>query len=132
MEFSWDEEVTNYTISKKRKVLVDVLDFEGEISVQSETDDSPFSLPKRCMAEDVHTSRQHRTTTLPFEDAMECLFSLKRSLLNLHRKKSFPYNPNVLLRRYVNIFHQLFHLISATTEDKNHVSNNNLTNFILL
>ena len=105
VEFSWDEEVTNYTKFKKRKVLVDVLDLEGgESSVQRETDDSSLSLTKRCMRKDVYTSRQHQTTRLPFECAMECLLSLKSSLLNLHRKKLFPYNPDVLLRRYVNIF----------------------------
>ena len=105
VEFSWDEEVTNYTKFKKRKVLVDVLDLEGgESSVQRETDDSSLSLTKRCMRKDVYISRQHQTTRLPFECAMECLLSLKSSLLNLHRKKLFPYNPDVLLRRYVNIF----------------------------
>lgn len=99
VEFSWDEEVTNSRNSKKRKVSVDVLDFEGgEISVLRENDDSPLSQPKRCMTEDVYTSRQHTTTRLSFEDAMECLLSLKNSLLNLHRKKLFPYNPDVLLR----------------------------------
>lgn len=109
VEFSWDEEVKNYRYSKKRKVFVDVLDFEGgEISVKRENDDNPLSLPKRCMTEDVYTSRQHRTTRLSFEDAMECLLSLKNSLLNLHRKKLFPYNPDVLLRRYVKIFSHWF------------------------
>lgn len=109
VEFSWDEEVTNSRNSKKRKVSVDVLDFEGgEISVLRENDDSPLSQPKRCMTEDVYTSRQHTTTRLSFEDAMECLLSLKNSLLNLHRKKLFPYNPDVLLRRYVKIFHHRF------------------------
>lgn len=109
MEFSWDEEVTNYRYSKKRKVSVNVLDFKGgEIPLQRENDDIHLSLPKRCMREGVYASRQHRTTRLPFEDAMECLLSLKSSLLNLHRKKLFPYNPDVLLRRYVNIFYHRF------------------------
>ncbi|KAL8117564.1 uncharacterized protein LOC141662018 isoform X2 [Apium graveolens] len=100
VEFSWDEEVTIYRYSKKRKVSVDVLDFKGgEVPVQHENDDIPLSLPKRSMREDVYAIRQHRTTRLPFEDAMECLLSLKSSLLNLHRKKLFPYNPDVLLRR---------------------------------
>ncbi|XP_017215765.1 uncharacterized protein LOC108193566 isoform X3 [Daucus carota subsp. sativus] len=104
VEFSWDEEVTNYTKFKKRKVLVDVLDLEGgESSVQRETDDSSLSLTKRCMRKDVYTSRQHQTTRPPFERAMECLLSLKSSLLNLHRKKLFPYNPDVLLRRLTKI-----------------------------
>lgn len=117
MEFSWDEEVTNYRYSKKRKVSVDVLDFKGgEIPVQPENDDIPLSLPKRCMREDVYASRQHRTTRLPFEDATDCLLSLKSSLLSLHRKKLFPYNPDVLLRRYVIIFHHRFFLIPTTTE----------------
>ncbi|KAK1363660.1 Golgin candidate 6 [Heracleum sosnowskyi] len=100
VEFSWDEEVKNNRYSKKRKVFVDVHDFEGgEISVPRENDDSTLSLPKRCMTDDVDSSRQHRTRRLSFEDAMECLLSLKNALLNLHRKKLFPYNPDVLLRR---------------------------------
>ncbi|XP_028764021.1 uncharacterized protein LOC114722220 isoform X2 [Neltuma alba] len=39
--------------------------------------------------------------TNPCKPAKECLLSLKDSIGNLHQKKLFPYNPEVLLKRYV-------------------------------
>ncbi|QCD81683.1 Protein Line [Vigna unguiculata] len=35
----------------------------------------------------------------PFKKAAECLLSLNNSVYNLHQKKLFPYNPEVLLKR---------------------------------
>jgi len=36
-----------------------------------------------------------------FLDAKECLYSLKRTVEDLHKKDLFPYNPKPLLRRSV-------------------------------
>jgi len=38
----------------------------------------------------------------PFKKAAECLLSLNNSVYNLHQKKLFPYNPEVLLKRYAS------------------------------
>ncbi|XP_021714220.1 uncharacterized protein LOC110682245 isoform X1 [Chenopodium quinoa] len=40
-----------------------------------------------------------RCESLQFEDAKGCLLSLKSALRKLHRRKLFPYNPEVLMRR---------------------------------
>uniref|UniRef100_A0A803KSG6 Uncharacterized protein n=1 Tax=Chenopodium quinoa TaxID=63459 RepID=A0A803KSG6_CHEQI len=40
-----------------------------------------------------------RIESLQFEDAKGCLLSLKSALRKLHRRKLFPYNPEVLMRR---------------------------------
>lgn len=38
-----------------------------------------------------------------FEEAKECLLSLKISIESLNRKNLFPYNPNALLNRCVSL-----------------------------
>ena len=40
---------------------------------------------------------------LPFESVKACLVSLKIALGKLHRRNLFPYNPKVLIRRYVSL-----------------------------
>lgn len=99
-EFSLGEEVINQAHRKKRKILVDGLDFQKSLSsAQHEGDVAPLSLQKGSKREHKCGSKQRGIKRLPFEDAMECLLSLKNSVVNLHQKKLFPYNPNVLLRR---------------------------------
>jgi hypothetical protein len=39
--------------------------------------------------------------TQPFEEAKECLLSLRNSVESLHKKNLFPYNPKVLLKWWV-------------------------------
>lgn len=102
-EFSLGEEVINQAHCKTRKILVDGLDFQkSPSSAQHEGDVAPLSLQKGSKREHKCGSKQRGIKRLPFEDAMECLLSLKNSVVNLHQKKLFPYNPNVLLRRYVS------------------------------
>ncbi|GMP28139.1 hypothetical protein CsSME_00003815 [Camellia sinensis var. sinensis] len=53
----------------------------------------PLSLGKQCQKALMRGSKHCRTTRLPFENAKDCLLSLKKSLQNLHKKSLFPYNP---------------------------------------
>ncbi|XP_019102317.1 PREDICTED: uncharacterized protein LOC104791270 isoform X2 [Camelina sativa] len=50
----------------------------------------------------LHTSGVEKKCKLhpqAFEDAKDCLLSLQNSVVKLHQKKLFPYNPEALLRR---------------------------------
>ncbi|EOA23365.1 hypothetical protein CARUB_v10019578mg, partial [Capsella rubella] len=70
MEFPF-EESTNASSSKRRKLLLETSGVE-----------------KNCK---LHLQA--------FEDAKDCLLSLQTSVVKLHQKKLFPYNPEALLRR---------------------------------
>ncbi|XP_028117129.1 uncharacterized protein LOC114314830 isoform X1 [Camellia sinensis] len=105
VEFSAEGKVTNVrdihkSYGKKRKVLVDDSLIEGHLTSSSmKSKGIPLSLGKQCQKDLMHGSKHCRTTRLPFENAKDCLLSLKKSLQNLHKKSLFPYNPQVLLQR---------------------------------
>ncbi|KAI8030231.1 hypothetical protein LOK49_LG01G03379 [Camellia lanceoleosa] len=105
VEFSAEGKVTNVrdihkSSGKKRKVLVDDSLIEGHLTSSSmKSKGIPLSLGKQCQKDLRHGSKHCRTTRLPFENAKDCLLSLKKSLQNLHKKSLFPYNPQVLLQR---------------------------------
>ncbi|CAL5324721.1 unnamed protein product [Camellia sinensis] len=107
VEFSAEGKVTNVrdihkSYGKKRKVLVDDSLIEGHLTSSSmKSKGIPLSLGKQCQKDLMHGSKHCRTTRLPFENAKDCLLSLKKSLQNLHKKSLFPYNPQVLLQRKV-------------------------------
>ncbi|PSR88005.1 Threonine protease PRSS50 precursor [Actinidia chinensis var. chinensis] len=79
---------------KKRKVLADGSDFLGHLTPLSmKSKGIPVSLGKQYQKDFMWANR------IPFENAKDCLLSLKKSVQSLHQKKLFPYNPKVLLQR---------------------------------
>ena len=98
--FSMDWKVLNQSCCKKRRLLLDVSDFQGELS----------SLPVQCISQSLgeedekdfeYAYENHQNKRPPFKEAKDCLISLKASVESLHRKNLFPYNPQVLLKRFV-------------------------------
>lgn len=98
--FSMDWKVVNQSCCKKRRLLLDVSDFQGELS----------SIPEQCISQSLeeedekefeYTCENHQNKRQPFKEAKDCLISLKASVESLHRKNLFPYNPLVLLKRCV-------------------------------
>ncbi|XP_010503716.1 PREDICTED: uncharacterized protein LOC104780873 [Camelina sativa] len=65
------EESTNASSSKRRKLLLQTSGVESNCKLHPQA----------------------------FEDAKDCLLSLQSSVVKLHQKKLFPYNPEALLRR---------------------------------
>ncbi|CAL5369559.1 unnamed protein product [Camellia sinensis] len=87
-------------LQMKRKVLVDDSLIEGHLTSSSmKSKGIRLSVGKQCQKDLIRGSKHCRTTRLPFENAKDCLLSLKKSLQNLHKKSLFPYNPQVLLQR---------------------------------
>ena len=98
--FSMDWKVLNQSCCKKRRLLLDVSDFQGELS----------SLPVQCISQSLgeedekdfeYAYENHQNKRQPFKEAKDCLISLKASVESLHQKNLFPYNPQVLLKRFV-------------------------------
>lgn len=96
--FSMDWKAVNQSCCKKRRLLLDVSDFQGELS----------SLPVQCISQSLgeedekdfeYAYENHQNKRPPFKEAKDCLISLKASVESLHRKNLFPYNPQVLLKR---------------------------------
>ncbi|XP_024456206.1 uncharacterized protein LOC112323265 isoform X3 [Populus trichocarpa] len=105
--FSMDWKVVNQSCCKKRRLLLDVSDFQGELS----------SIPEQCISQSLeeedekefeYTCENHQNKRQPFKEAKDCLISLKASVESLHRKNLFPYNPLVLLKR-LSQFQELCH-----------------------
>ncbi|KAJ6304903.1 hypothetical protein OIU78_020450 [Salix suchowensis] len=84
--FSMDWKVLNQSCCKKRRLLLDVSDFQGELS----------SLPVQCISQSLgeedekdfeYAYENHQNKRLPFKEAKDCLISLKGSVESLHRKE---------------------------------------------
>ena len=84
--FPFRVEVGRESLHKRRKLQSDLKSASDEMPVSLQTDDYNKQNCKQ-----------------PFYDARECLLQLKKSVASLHQKDLFPYNPEVLLRRYVHI-----------------------------
>ncbi|KAK2981028.1 hypothetical protein RJ640_012187 [Escallonia rubra] len=95
-EFSLDGNFVNRSSCKKRKLNAH---FQGELSSADVQGSTLVVLVEDECEEHIYGSKHLRTNKLPFEDAVKCLLSLKKSVENLHQKNLFPYNPDVLLRR---------------------------------
>ncbi|XP_039061295.1 uncharacterized protein LOC120205514 [Hibiscus syriacus] len=92
-EFSVYEKQRNQLSDKRRKILLESSNFKTEPSsgpVKTET----LSIEKKFKG-DIECGHVKEM----YELAKDCLLSLKKSVGNLHRKKLFPYNPEVLLKR---------------------------------
>ncbi|KAK2998945.1 hypothetical protein RJ639_024593, partial [Escallonia herrerae] len=97
-ECSLDSHIVKRSSCKKRKLNDHSLGEPSSADVQGST--IVVSVENEC-EEHIYGSKHLRTNRLPFEDAVKCLLSLKKSMENLHQKNLFPYNPDVLLRRCV-------------------------------
>ncbi|KAG5528736.1 hypothetical protein RHGRI_029407 [Rhododendron griersonianum] len=104
VEFSTEEGIVNMTdvyklSAKKRKVVADESEILGHLPSSSVKSKGILSPGKQRLKDLMNGSKHYRTKKLPFENAKDCLLSLKKSLQSLHKKHLFPYNPKVLLQR---------------------------------
>ena len=114
MEFSVTGKFMSQSFRKKRKVFQNGPDSQVEpLSLPIIDVGIPMSLEKECMRKHNYGHKERGSREQPFKEAKECLLSLKNSVENLHQKSLFPYNPQVLLRRSVSIFHYYskFHFV---------------------
>lgn len=118
---SWDtfakiavgEKVCDQLSSKKRKVLPDSSDVQAPCLIPS-LEKAHSSLENR--GTDRNNGLEYQQAEHQFNRAEKCLFSLKDSIESLHQKKLFPYNPEALLKRYLQLrfFCSLFRLVFVT------------------
>lgn len=109
IEFSWSRKCRS---RKRKKFSADDHNSMGELTLVSSCI-SGDNLPpdsKRKKAYGCH-NEDYVTQMSPFECARNCLFQLKASIESLYQKNLFPYNPLVLLRRYVCLTHLGFSLV---------------------
>ena len=100
MEFSFDGKVINQSSCKKRKVSLGGSNFEADVTpMLVENNGIITSQEKEYNRGHRYGSTHH--ITQPFEEAKECLLLLRNSVESLHKKNLFPYNPKVLLKRWV-------------------------------
>ncbi|KAL4180347.1 hypothetical protein AMTRI_Chr13g91650 [Amborella trichopoda] len=96
--FSMPNHEMNRLCCKRRTVSVDGRDFVGKVQpLSSSVEGISATQPPRTG----HKKRKGKTSgESTFENAEECLLSLKYALENLHKKNLFPYNPTALLRSF--------------------------------
>ncbi|XVE87206.1 hypothetical protein DITRI_Ditri18aG0097500 [Diplodiscus trichospermus] len=92
-EFSVHGEVKIQPSSKRRRVSSESSNFEMLPSSESA---KIIPLYHKKKFKDDH---EYRYVEQAYEQAKDCLLSLKKSVENLHTKDLFPYNPEVLLKR---------------------------------
>ncbi|XVF15635.1 hypothetical protein REPUB_Repub09cG0171300 [Reevesia pubescens] len=92
-EFSMYWEVKNQSSSKRRIFLSESSNRTIELS-SGPTKTIPLYLEKK-----VKGDLEYRCVEQAYEQAKDCLLSLKKSVENHHPKNLFPYNPEVLLKR---------------------------------
>lgn len=98
VEFPLFGEPLKQSSSKKRKVLRDDPEFLADVTPFDDNEIIP--LPAKNYEGDSEYGFKY-TYTQAFMEAKECLLALKDSVENLNQKNLFPYNPEVLLKRYV-------------------------------
>ncbi|XP_011627748.1 uncharacterized protein LOC18446060 isoform X4 [Amborella trichopoda] len=96
--FSMPNHEMNRLCCKRRTVSVDGRDFVGKVQpLSSSVEGISATQPPRTG----HKKRKGKTSgESTFENAEECLLSLKYALENLPKKNLFPYNPTALLRSF--------------------------------
>lgn len=118
VEFSTEEGIVNMTdvyklSAKKRKVVADESEILGHLPSSSVKSKGILSPGKQRLKDLKNGSKHYRTKKLPFENAKDCLLSLKKSLQSLHKKHMFPYNPKVLSFFYVSYYIPIYNLGSV-------------------
>ncbi|KAF5451363.1 hypothetical protein F2P56_026476 [Juglans regia] len=98
VEFSLDGKGINQSSYKKRKVTLGGSKFLANVTPRLvQNNETCTSVEKECKRDDQYGHKKY--ITQPFEEAKECLLSLRNSVESLHEKNLFPYNPKVLLKR---------------------------------
>lgn len=100
MEFPLSGELSNQSSCKRRKLLGDNPQLVADETPSSVDNNGSIELHSKNFEEDNEYDFKHHKVE-QFKKAAECLLSLNNSIGNLHQKSLFPYNPEVLLRRYV-------------------------------
>lgn len=100
VEFPFSGELLNQSSCKRRKLLGNDLQFVADEMPSSVDNNGSTDLHFKNFKEDSEYDLKHHNNE-QFKKAAECLLSLNNSIGNLHQKSLFPYNPEVLLRRYV-------------------------------
>ncbi|KAF3955631.1 hypothetical protein CMV_019164 [Castanea mollissima] len=98
VEFSFNGKVINQSSCKKRKVSFDGSNFGADVTPMLVKNNGIITSQEKEYTRD-HRYGSQRYITEPFEEAKECLLSLRNSVESLHKKNLFPYNPKVLLKR---------------------------------
>ncbi|KAM4118014.1 hypothetical protein ACB094_02G168600 [Castanea mollissima] len=98
VEFSFNGKVINQSSCKKRKVSFDGSNFGADVTPMLVKNNGIITSQEKEYKRDHRYGSQHYITE-PFEEAKECLLSLRNSVESLHKKNLFPYNPKVLLKR---------------------------------
>lgn len=100
MEFPFSEEFLYQSSCKRRKVPGDGQQFLADGMPSSVDKNESIILHMKNSTEEGEYDFKHYDIK-PFNKASECLLSLNNSIVNLHQKNLFPYNPEALLKRYV-------------------------------
>ncbi|CAL9028387.1 unnamed protein product [Prunus brigantina] len=102
VEFLVGGQATNQSFCKKRKVSLGGSSSWGEDSLAPTKNHLTF-LDDEPDEENENGCKHTQNGGQYFKEAKECLLSLKISIEGLHQKNLFPYNPNVLLNRYISL-----------------------------
>ncbi|XP_014505808.1 uncharacterized protein LOC106765633 isoform X2 [Vigna radiata var. radiata] len=98
VEFPLFGEFLDQSSCKRRKIVGDGLQLVADGMPTSVDNSGSTMLVIKNYKEDNGCGFK-RYNIKPFKKAAECLLSLNNSVYNLHQKKLFPYNPEVLLKR---------------------------------
>jgi len=101
VEFPLFGEILDQSSCKRRKIVGDDLQLLADGMPTSVDNSGSTMLHIKNYKEDSGCGFK-RYKIKPFKKAAECLLALNNSVYNLHQKKLFPYNPEVLLKRYVS------------------------------
>ncbi|RDX83275.1 hypothetical protein CR513_35823, partial [Mucuna pruriens] len=104
VEFPLFGEFLDQSSCKRRKVVGGGLQFQADGMPTSVDNSGSITLHIKNYKEDMGCGFKCYNIK-PFKKAAECLLSLNNSVYNLHQKKLFPYNPEVLLKR-LRRFHE--------------------------
>jgi len=101
VEFPLFGEILDQSSCKRRKIVGDGVQLLAADGMPTSVDNSGSTMLHIKNYKD--SGRGFKCYNIkPFKKAAECLLSLNNSVYNLHQKKLFPYNPEVLLKRYVS------------------------------
>ncbi|TKY55757.1 Lines protein [Spatholobus suberectus] len=118
VEFPLFGEVLNQSSCKRRKVVGDGLQFVAD-GIPTSVDNSGSIISHiKNYKEDKECGFKHYNIK-PFKKAAECLLSLNNSVHNLHQKKLFPYNPEVLLKRIFPVRYLLYYILGPPSNPSN-------------
>ncbi|ESW27970.1 hypothetical protein PHAVU_003G248400 [Phaseolus vulgaris] len=99
VEFPLFGEILDQSSCKRRKIVGDGVQLLAADGMPTSVDNSGSTMLHIKNYKEDSGSGFKCYNIKPFKKAAECLLSLNNSVYNLHQKKLFPYNPEVLLKR---------------------------------